>query len=156
MKGEILMKNVSRLMVASLALFALAGCSSSDAGGVDDASTAADSRNDTSSSPDMGAMDMGTADTRELPASDAASDVGGKDAGPADTGAMSADCKTYCDCFEANCASIQAIPGGLSCGDFCAGFTKDQWTCRNAHCQLVVPEKNPGHCQHAVGIDQCM
>jgi hypothetical protein len=72
------------------------------------------------------------------------------------TMAISAECKEYCDCYAANCAMIQAIPGGMGCPEFCAGFTPDQWTCRNAHCSLVVPEMNPNHCQHAVGIDQCL
>ena len=106
--------------------------------------------------------DTSATDTHARPSDDASTDTaGGADVAadtttPVDTGPMSADCKTYCDCFMTNCASIQAIPGGQTCPEFCAGFTHDQWTCRNAHCQLVVPEKNPGHCMHAVGIDQCM
>jgi hypothetical protein len=132
------------MKTASLVLiFVIAGCSSNDAPTV-----AADA-----------APDAMVADSQGAATGDASADTGGKDAGSKDAGdasVMSADCKTYCDCFEANCASIQTIPGGLSCGDFCAGFTQEQWTCRNAHCQLVVPEHNPGHCMHAVGIDQCM
>ena len=106
--------------------------------------------------------DASATDTRALPGDVASTDtatgadVAGEATTPVDTGPISADCKTYCDCFMTNCASIQAIPGGLTCPQFCAGFTHDQWSCRNNHCQLVVPEKNPGHCMHAVGIDQCM
>ena len=134
--------------VLCLVAGAIAGCSS-DPGSAD--------------TTDAGDAIVTVTDSR-APSSDvegsdskSAGDEGVKDTGASvDATPISADCKTYCDCFEANCAKIQAIPGGLSCPAFCAGFTKEQWTCRNAHCQLVVPEKNPGHCQHAVGIDQCM
>jgi len=91
---------------------------------------------------------------------DAASAIG--DAAPADVGTtedvgpISTECRAYCECFEHDCAGIQGVPGGGSCAAFCATFTPTQWDCRISHCRLVVPEHNPNHCMHAVGIDQCL
>lgn len=75
---------------------------------------------------------------------------------PADAGPISAECAAYCECYERDCAAIQAIPTGQSCAAFCATFTAEQWDCRISHCRLVVPEMYPPHCMHAVGIDQCL
>jgi hypothetical protein len=73
-----------------------------------------------------------------------------------DAGPVSDACISYCECFERDCVGIQGVPGGGSCFAFCATFTPDQWDCRISHCRLVVPESNPNHCMHAVGIDQCL
>jgi hypothetical protein len=81
---------------------------------------------------------------------------GASGSGGTDTQNMSKECRDYCACFDQFCSDIQTIPSGLSCPDFCATFSAKQWDCRISHCKLVVPEKNPGHCEHAVGIDQCL
>jgi hypothetical protein len=64
-------------------------------------------------------------------------------------------CNTYCECMVRDCAGIQEIPGGQACQTFCASFTDEQYGCRMNHCSLVVPENNPNHCMHAVGMQQC-
>ncbi len=143
----------TKVTTGLILLAALVGCSSDGVGDTTDAGGDTATPVDTAMPPMDG---MGT-DTKSSGDAAPTDTKGAADTTPpVDPGPMSADCKTYCDCFETNCASIQKIPGGVSCGAFCAGFTKDQWSCRNNHCQLVVPEKNPGHCMHAVGIDQCM
>jgi hypothetical protein len=106
--------------------------------------------------PDAGLADGGAFDG-------GAGDAGGLDArspsdggAPDDAGPVSDECIAYCECFERDCVGIQGVPGGGSCFAFCATFTPDQWDCRISHCRLVVPESNPNHCMHAVGIDQCL
>jgi hypothetical protein len=86
--------------------------------------------------------------------------AGGTSGGSAGTGGgeISERCTQYCDLFKEVCidTGIQVIPDGQECGAFCESFTDDQYQCRWVHTQLVVPEDNPNHCNHAIGIQQCI
>jgi hypothetical protein len=141
-----------RMRTTTTTLFALllataGACSSSTDGG----RTAADGG--TGGSNGTGGDTSGTGgNTNGTGGSPAAT---GGAAGTTETGDMSPECKEYCDCYESDCAAIQAIPSGQSCGDFCKTFTHEIWDCRRSHCELAVPEMNPHHCWHAVGIEQC-
>jgi hypothetical protein len=70
-------------------------------------------------------------------------------------GELSAACQMYCSCHEENCAA-QAIPGSMSCGDFCSAMTEEQLACRQNMCGLVPFQPDNDHCKHSVGIDQCL
>ena len=72
----------------------------------------------------------------------------------ASSGTGSAACQMYCACHDMNCATT-AIPGGMSCTDFCAAMTSDQLGCRQVMCTLVPAQPDNDHCKHSVGIDQC-
>jgi hypothetical protein len=66
-------------------------------------------------------------------------------------------CKMYCQCHETNCAST-AIPGGVSCFEFCATFSNDPMLsyCRLNMCTLVPAQPDNNHCVHSVGIGECL
>jgi len=81
-----------------------------------------------------------------------ASNTAGSSSGTA--GTLSPACQKFCDCHEANCATL-AIPGGKSCGDFCEAMTEDQLACRQNMCKLVPAQPDNDHCKHSLGIDQC-
>jgi hypothetical protein len=52
-----------------------------------------------------------------------------------------------------------AIPSGQPCADFCATFTADQYECRFNMCfwnSNGPKENNNDHCQHTVGINECL
>ncbi len=68
-------------------------------------------------------------------------------------------CRDYCDCYTTKCAVFVAIPTGEPCLAFCATFTQSQYDCRWGMCYYNSSgpvENNNNHCQHAVGIDQCL
>jgi hypothetical protein len=77
----------------------------------------------------------------------------GSSSGGAST--LSPACQKFCDCHQANCATL-AIPGGKSCGDFCEAMTEDQLACRQNMCKLVPDQPDNDHCKHSLGIDQCL
>jgi hypothetical protein len=51
-----------------------------------------------------------------------------------------------------------SIPGGQSCPDFCAAFTQKQYDCRYTMCRNSAgpAANNNNHCQHAVGMIECV
>jgi len=59
------------------------------------------------------------------------------------------------------CAGFVAIPTGQTCPDFCATFESatDLYLCRYDMCfynSKGPAENNNNHCQHSVGIDECV
>jgi hypothetical protein len=76
----------------------------------------------------------------------------------ADSGPTSAECRSYCDCYQTKCSGFVAIPAGQTCAGFCATFTADQQECRSIMCFNSDGPKvnNNNHCQHMVGIDECL
>jgi hypothetical protein len=85
----------------------------------------------------------------------------GNDAGKGnpDSGPTSKQCADYCDCYQTKCSVFVAIPTGQPCTDFCATFTPDQYDCRFAMCfynSNGPTENNNDHCQHTVGINECL
>jgi len=125
------------------------GASGSSGGGGSGASGA--SGQGGTSSPGAGAG--GTSDSAGAAGAAGKSGSGGGGAGGGG-GDLSPNCQAYCECHEANCASTP-IPGGVSCGEFCATFTDDQMSCRKLMCSLVPAQPNNNHCMHSVGIAEC-
>lgn len=70
-------------------------------------------------------------------------------------GTLSPACQKFCDCHDANCASLP-IPGGKSCAAFCEAMTEEQLACRQNMCKLVPDQPDNDHCKHSLGIDQCL
>ena len=83
------------------------------------------------------------------------SNAGCSNGGSASGGMPSEACQKYCTCHDMNCPT-QAIPGGVSCEDFCAAMSEDQLACRQNMCGLVPAQPDNDHCKHSVGIDQCL
>lgn len=101
-----------------------------------------------SASPNAAGINAGGSATSAAGASAHAGSGG--DASPP----LSEACQEYCDCHDENCASTP-IPGGKSCGAFCAAMTEEQLDCRQNMCGLVPAQPDNDHCDHSVGIDQC-
>ncbi len=65
----------------------------------------------------------------------------------------------YCSCYQTKCSVFVTIPTGQSCSDFCATFTGAQYVCRFNMCfwnSKGPQENNNDHCQHTVGINECL
>jgi hypothetical protein len=86
----------------------------------------------------------------------------GKDAAQRKDAIASSDaCAAYCACYEKKCSVFVAIPTGQDCPDFCATFEKDKtkYDCRFNMCfynSNGPAQNNNNHCQHTVGIDECL
>ena len=88
--------------------------------------------------------------------------TGANDANKKDAAATSDACAQYCACYEKKCSVFVAIPTGQDCPDFCATFVdKDggPFACRFNMCfynSSGPATNNNNHCQHTVGIDECL
>jgi hypothetical protein len=133
---------VAAIGAASAMLALAAGCATDPPAGTDDAgaSTTADSA--------AGATDATTTTTDAAVAHDAATGV--VDAGAVDA---SRACVDYCTCLATNCPA-KTIPGG--CLTACSAQTKWDLTCRTGMCNVAKLEPNNNHCDHAVGVAECL
>jgi hypothetical protein len=64
-----------------------------------------------------------------------------------------AECETYCDCMDTNCAG--SFADHQACLDACAlldGVARD---CRIYHCSMAVGGAATTHCPHARGESMC-
>jgi len=123
-------------------------CSSSDSGGGTAGSSAGGSS----------AAGSSTGGSSAAGSSAGGSASGGSNSGGGAAGSTSGEsdyCVKYCACHEANCAST-AIPGGMSCADFCATFPTSVQMCRMNMCILQPAQPDNNHCAHSVGIQQCL
>ncbi len=65
----------------------------------------------------------------------------------------SGPCGAYCACMASSCPD-KVFTGG--CLGACAAETKWDLACRTAHCSVAKGEPNNGHCDHAVGVSECL
>ena len=67
---------------------------------------------------------------------------------------VASPCQLYCACMGANCSS--KFPSMNDCLAACSLLDADMVTCRRTHCEIAADDPNFGHCDHAVGITNCV
>lgn len=149
------MRLVLLVVTGYLAWGALA-CGSDDSpggGGTSGGGTSGTASNEAGKNSGSSGSSSGTSAGGSNSHAGTASNTAGASSGGAS--ALSPACQKFCDCHEANCATL-AIPGGKSCADFCEAMTEDQLACRQNMCKLVPDQPDNDHCKHSLGIDQCL